>query len=55
MTVCDNCGNTQGPFNKRIVPGKALCGPDTKDENYLKQVKACNSRRAKLDKGNEDG
>ena len=54
MTICSNCQTTQGPFNKRVVPGIALCGPDPKAEDYMKIVKACNARRAKLDKGNEE-
>lgn len=53
MTTCSNCQTTQGPFNRRVVPGAALCGFDTKHEDYQKVVKACNARRAKLDKGNE--
>lgn len=53
MTVCSNCGSRQGPFNKHIVPGVALCGPNPKADDYQKQVRECNARRAKIDKGND--
>jgi hypothetical protein len=51
---CSNCGSKTGPFNKRLVPGKALCGFDPRSEDYLKIVRECNARRAKKDKGNDD-
>ncbi len=61
MTVCSNCQTPQGPFIRRNSPGLAVCGgipkvlPEgvTKDQYYIKVVKACNQRRAKIDKGNE--
>ena len=59
MTVCSNCGTTQGPFSRKTIPGKAICDTPrgTKSEDrakeYIKTVKACNQRRAKVDKGND--
>lgn len=51
QTVCSNCGTSQGPFSRKT--GAPLCGAKTTPEDYIKVVKACNQRRAKLDKGND--
>ena len=55
QSVCSNCGTAQGPFTRRVVPGAPLCYNPNRDkpEDNIKVVKACNQRRAKVDKGND--
>lgn len=55
MTTCSNCGSLQGPFN-RTLTGYPICVKLRRDmAEAIKGIRACNQRRDKIDKGNEDG
>lgn len=46
MTVCANCGSPQGPFERRSVPGKAICKAARGD---FTRIAECVKRREKID------
>jgi len=46
IVVCDTCGSSQGPFDRRSIPGKRFCKNTIKDSNRLSE---CLKRRDKID------